>query len=137
MENKNNGMVQTVKFLSPEEKAHRENNGAMNTIQFSPEKKSPEERRYLVLLTYLEGTGHDNDMHSYILATGRSDTYFAIKELLLDIDMEESIVILEGKRALVEGEYITVSAFLRHIRDNELVEDETGYIIDEVLVEEE
>ena len=136
MEPRNNEIVQAVKFLSPEEKAQKMNNGVISTIRFSPEKKSPEERRYLVLVTYLDGTDHD-DQHSYIIATGRTETYFAIKELVQDMDLNESIIILEGKRALVEGEYISVSAFLRHVRDKELVDDDTGYIIDELLVEEE
>lgn len=129
-----NKMMQTVKILSPEEKAKRLNNGVMESIRFSPEKKSHEERRYLVLVTYLDGTGHDDDPHSYIIATGRTETYFAIKELIQDMDLDESIVILEGKRALIEGDYISVSAFLRHVRDNELVYDETAYIVDELLV---
>ena len=49
------------------------------------------------------------------------------------MDLEQSVVMLEGNPALVDQ--ITVLQFLRHIRDDELIEDESGYLVDEAIAE--
>ena len=95
-------------------------------------KKSAEHRQYLVLIWYMDNADVEN---SFIIAEGRTNTYFAIKDQLEIIDVEKSVVMLEGNRALVDQ--ITVLQFLRHVRDEELVEDDTGCIVDEILAEME
>ena len=101
-------------------------------VSFDVTKKSPEHRRYLVLVWFMDNAEQEN---AFISAEGRTNTYFAMKEIIDIIDLEKSVVTLEGNKALVDQ--ITVLQFLRHIRDEELVEDETAYIIDDAIAEEE
>ena len=104
----------------------------MQAATFDVTKKAPEYRRYLVLVWFMDNAEQEN---TFIIAEGRSNTYFAIKEIIDIIDLEKSVVMLEGNKALVDQ--ITVLQFLRHIRDEELVEDDTAYIIDDAIAEEE
>ena len=107
----------------------------LQSVTFSPEKKGPEQRKYLLLLNFMEEeNGIEN---AFKICHGRTEAYYAIKDYIDEIDLDTSIVILEGKRCLVEGEYISVLAFLRHIRDSELVEDDDPRAIDDILAETE
>lgn len=105
----------------------------LEAVTFAPEKKSAEQRKYLLLLDFMED--EDGIDSTYFIAHGRTEAYFKIKYFIDEIDVDTSIVILEGKRCLVEGEYITVLQFLRHIRDNELVEDSDPRDIDDIILE--
>jgi hypothetical protein len=106
----------------------------MEAAKFDPSKKSPEHRQYLILIKYSDpvSIGFDNE---FIIAEGRANAYFAIKDRIEEIDLEESSVTLEGNRALVD--FITVLQFLRHVVDEELVEDDTQHIVCDILEEYE
>lgn len=107
---------------------------ALTPVKFDPKKKDAEHRKYLVLCYFTEQqaeeVGYDG---TFIVATGRTDTYFAIKAIVDIIDLKESVVMLEGNKALVDQ--ITVLQFLRHIIDDELVEDEGQYVVAEAVDE--
>jgi hypothetical protein len=102
------------------------------TVEFDPSKKSPEHRQYLILIKYLDpvSTGFDNE---FIIVEGRTNAYYAIKERIEEIDLKESTVTLEGNRALVD--FISVLQFMRHIVDDELVEDDTQTIVTDIIDE--
>lgn len=107
---------------------------AMSPVSFDPKKKTPENRKYLVLVYFTEKAAEDLEYPTtFILATGRTNTYNEIKNYLDVMDLEQSVVMLEGNPALVDQ--ITVLQFLRHIRDDELIEDESGYLVDEAIAE--
>lgn len=103
-------------------------------------KKSPENRKYLLLLWFNDS---DADVETtFVIAEGRTNAYFAIKNLIEDIDLAKSTVHLEGNPLLFEDlpgqkKVVSVLTFLRHVLDEELVEDDTSYIVDEVLAEME
>jgi hypothetical protein len=104
----------------------------LSPVKIDPKKKSPEYRQYLVLVYLHDGVVNDYDFGTtFIVATGRKDAYFAIKDLIDIMDLNQSIVILEGNPALTDS--ITVLQFLRHVRDDQLIEDESGYIVDEAI----
>jgi hypothetical protein len=103
------------------------------TVEFDVTKKSPEHRRYLVLVYFNEQV--DALENTFIIAEGRTETYFAIKGYLEEMNIEESVVMLEGNKTLVDQ--ISVLQFLRHIIDDELVEDPTQDIVMDILDEYE
>lgn len=110
------------------------------TVKFDPAKKSPEYRKYLILMWFND---KDADIETtFEIAEGRTEAYFAIKNHIEDIDLEKSVVYLEGNPLVFEDlpgqkKIVTVLAFLRHVLDEELVQDDTSYIVDEVLAEME
>ena len=110
------------------------------TVKFDPTKKSPEYRKYLILMWFND---KDADIETtFEIAEGRTEAYFAIKNHIEDIDLEKSVVYLEGNPLVFEDlpgqkKIVTVLAFLRHVLDEELVQDDTSYIVDEVLAEME
>lgn len=126
-------LQEAVKFHDPRDKSYVLKEAA----KFDPSKKSPENRKYLVLARM---QGEDDNF--FIIADGRTDCYFKIKDRIDEIDLEESYVFLEGNPLVFEDipgqkKLVSVLAFLRHVLDEELVEDDTQYIVDEVLAEME
>lgn len=126
----NNETREAVVFHKPEEGWSPKQEAA--TIDVT--RKSPEHRQYLVLVWYNDQYKGEID-HTFIIAEGRSDTYFEIKDMLEIMDVQKSVVMMEGNKALVDQ--ITVLQFLRHVLDEELIEDETAYIVEEVIYEME
>ena len=110
------------------------------TITFDPTKKSPENRKYLILMYFLDT---DADIETtFVIAEGRTEAYLAIKNLIDEIDLSKSVVYLEGNPLVFEDlpgqkKLVSALAFLRHVLDEELVKDDTSYIVDEVLAEME
>lgn len=109
-------------------------------ITFDPSKKSPENRKYLILMYFSDP---DADLETtFVIAEGRTEAYFAIKNMIDEIDLSKSVVYLEGNPLVFEDlpgqkKLVSALAFLRHVLDEELVEDDTSYIVDEVLAEME
>lgn len=126
-------LQQAVQFHDPRDKSWM----MKEAVKFDPSKKSPENRKYLVLVR-----SYDEDNNFFIIADGRTDCYFKIKNRIDEIDPEESYVYLEGNPLVFEDlpgqkKLVSVLAFLRHVLDEELVEDDTSYIVEEVLAEME
>ena len=110
------------------------------TVKFDPSKKSPEYRKYLILM-WLRDPDAEVET-TFVIAEGRTEAYFAIKDRVDDIDLDKSVIYLEGNKLVFEDlpdekKIVTVLAFLRHVLDEELVQDDTSYIVDEVLAEME
>lgn len=131
----NKEMKQAVMFHDPNDTSWMQKQAAT----FDPKRKDPESRKYLVLVWFNEQQSSEIE-NSFIIAEGRSDAYFAIKNLIEVMDVEKSVVYLEGNTLILEdtpgiGNIVTVLSFLRHVRDNELVEDDTAYIIDNIIAE--
>lgn len=106
-------------------------------VKFDPTKKSPENRMYLVLVYFKDPDQYDFET-TFILAEGRTDCYFKIKDIIDDIDLDNSMVYLEGNTLLFndlpgQKRLVSVFTFLRHVLDEELVDDDTSYIVDELL----
>ena len=132
MSNENNKAKEAVVFHAKGDDQWLKD--ALSPVSFDSTKKSPENRQYLVLLYFTEEAAENMEYpNTFIVATGRTNTYNEIKNMLGIIDLEESVVMLEGNPALVDQ--ITVLQFLRHIRDDELIEDESGYVVDEAIAE--
>lgn len=126
-------LQQAVAFHDPRDKSWM----MKEAVQFDPTKKSPENRKYLVLAQCI-----DEDNNFYIIAEGRTECYNMIKQRIDEIDVANSYVFLEGNPLVFEDlpgqkKLVSVLAFLRHILDEELVEDDTAYIVEEVLAEME
>lgn len=111
-----------------------------DAVSFDPSKKSPENRKYLILMYF---SNPDADIETtFSIAEGRTEAYFAIKNMIEEIDLSKSVVYLEGNPLVFEDlpgqkKIVSALAFLRHVLDDELVQDDTSYIVDEVLSEME
>lgn len=111
-----------------------------DAVSFDPSKKSPENRKYLILMYFSDP---DADIETtFVIAEGRTEAYFAIKNMIEEIDLSKSVVYLEGNPLVFEDlpgqkKIVSALAFLRHVLDDELVQDDTSYIVDEVLSEME
>lgn len=124
----NQNELSPVKFHSKEE-----GDDWKSPIKVTDQKKfNGETKQYLVLIYFLDESTY-NLATTFSVVQGRSAAYFYIKDYLGEIDLEKSLVVLEGKRAFEDN--ITVAQFLRHVRDEELVEDEEGYVVDDALEE--
>ena len=128
-------MEELVKFHDKNDKSW-----LSQTVKFDPTKKSPEYRKYLILM-WLRDPDAEVET-TFVIAEGRTEAYFAIKDRIDDIDLDKSVIYLEGNKLVFEDlpdekKIVTVLAFLRHVLDEELVQDDTSYIVDEVLAEME
>lgn len=124
----NQNELSPVKFHSKEE-----GDDWKSPIKVTDQKKfNGETKQYLVLIYFLDESTY-NLATTFSVVQGRSAAYFYIKNYIDEIDLEKSLVVLEGKRAFEDN--ITVAQFLRHVRDEELVEDEEGYVVDDALEE--
>lgn len=78
--------------------------------------KSPEVKEYLVLMQYRE-TG-END---YKFIMGRTETYKFIKDIIDELDIDESFVIVETVNI---SSRITVYEFMRMCKERKLFDDD-------------
>lgn len=125
----NQNELSPVKFHSKEE-----GDDWKSPVKIVDKNKFAEYKQYLVLIYFNEDFADQCGFETtFGVTTGRSAAYYYIRERLEQIDLNKSLVVLEGKKAFEEN--ITVAQFLRHIRDEELVEDEEGYVVDDALEE--
>lgn len=79
--------------------------------------KGPEDRKYL-LLYYASDEKGEEDIKSFEFLTGRTKTYEFIKNIIENIDIYKSKVIVE---TVTLNEMVTVYEFMKHI--SSLIED--------------
>lgn len=94
----------------------------------------PEDINYLLLIVYHD-EDMDDDIKTFEWIRGREEVYKFLKNYIESecIDMVESKVLTEVVQA---GKGITVLQFMRYIRDKELIIDETGFDIEEYVLDE-
>lgn len=78
--------------------------------------KSPEVKEYLLLMEYKE-TGENE----YKFIIGRTETYKFIKDIIDELDIDESFVIVESVKI---KDRITVYEFMRMCKDRNLFDDD-------------
>lgn len=93
----------------------------------------PEEREYLVLITYDE-----EGLTDWELLIGRQTTYDFIKELIIRISEEDDLALdMYNTFVIVEGisitDRVTVIDFMRYMRDTHIIDRE--FDIDEYIAE--
>ena len=92
----------------------------------------PKFKQYLLLLKYYDGNEGDGYINSFEIIEGRKEAYKFLKENIDFYDPNESLVMTEQTPL---SKAITVIQFIKHLKDNELVNMEDGFDIMEYINE--
>lgn len=98
----------------------------VNPISFDKSSIDPSKKQYLLLIYYY--TDEIDKERSFEIITGRLEVYQFIKDNKDIINLEDSRILLTYQTL---EDSITLLQFVRHLKDNELVQDD-GFDIDEL-----
>lgn len=119
--NNNNGLIDPFHFVPRGQK--------IDPITFDSKLKDANHRQYLLLLitSHPESTDTPN---TFEIIQGRDEVYKFIRDNIEDIDVVDSRIMVTHQSL---EESITLLQFVRHIKDEHLVEDDDFDIMDYVI----
>jgi hypothetical protein len=94
--------------------------GMVNPITLINKDDDAETKQYLVL--YYATDEDDNDVKSFEICTGRTETFNFIKNMIESINIHDSLVLSENNTL---KNIISVYEFMKYLRDNDLIYDKT------------
>lgn len=135
MKTKNNIKESAIEFLKNGQSYKNnaiefvDDNSWKDTVIIPDDSIDPEERKYLLLLVLItEDENEEKNIFEWII--GRTDTYNRLKSYIIAeaIDIVDSKVLSESSKV---SNHISVLQFIRHLRDNELIDDKSDFDIEE------
>ena len=125
-----NSKAPVIKFFTDDEKKEIE------------AKRVAEQKKYLILMYGEDSSGREYKMWEYV--TGRQEAYNYIREMLIDIEEEDVTVDAYKSRIIVESDSgkvkingISIYKFMKQMKLEGLVEDNTNFDIEEWAVDEQ
>lgn len=125
-----NSKVPVINFFTDDEKKEIE------------AKRAAEQKKYLILMYGEDSSGREYKMWEYV--TGRQEAYNYIREMLIDIEEEDVTVDAYKSRIIVESDSgkvkingISIYKFMKQMKLEGLVEDNTNFDIEEWAVDEQ